>query len=76
MHGKRVVRSQIDGDTDWRGAVIDKDLIIHSAARARAIKDEVVGSLKEYRQDNVNVTINLAREAAEVSLKDIFAQYS
>ena len=36
VHGKRVVRSQIDGDTDWRGALIDKDLIIHTAARARA----------------------------------------
>lgn len=76
MHGKRVVRSQIDDDTDWRGALIDKDLIIHTAARARAIKEEVLGSLKEYRQDNVNAAINLARQAAEVGLKNIFAQYS
>lgn len=55
---------------------IDEDLIIHTAARARAIKDEVLGYLKEYRQDNVNATINLARQAAEVGLKNIFAQYS
>ena len=52
---------------------IDKDLIIHTAAWARAIKDEVLGYLKEYRQDNVNATINLARQAAEVGLKNIFA---
>jgi nucleoside-diphosphate-sugar epimerase len=68
-HGKRVFVDQIDGGTDWRSALIDKDLIIHTAARVHVMKDDVPYSLREYRQINVNGTINLARQAAEAGVK-------
>lgn len=69
LHGKGVVVSQIDGDTDWRSALIDQNLIIHAAARAHVMKHEVSESLKEYRHVNVDGTLNLARQAVVAGVK-------
>lgn len=67
--GKKVFISQIDGDTDWRSALIDQDLIIHTAARAHIMKEEVSDSLKEYRRVNVDGTLNFARQAVTLGVK-------
>jgi len=40
------------------------DCVIHTAARAHIMKDEVSDPLTEYRQVNVDGTVNLARQAA------------
>ena len=67
--GKQVFISQIDGDTNWRSALIDQDLVIHTAARAHVMKEEVSDSLKEYCRVNVDGTLNFARQAAASGVK-------
>jgi len=66
---KRTIICQIDKNTDWRSALIDQDLIIHTAARAHLMKEEVVDPLREYRLVNVDSTLNLANQAAEAGVK-------
>lgn len=45
------------------------DVVIHSAARAHIMKDEVADPLAEYRRVNVDGTLNLARQAAVAGVK-------
>ena len=43
--------------------------IVHSAARAHIMKDEISDPLVEYRRVNVDGTLNLARQAAAAGVK-------
>lgn len=45
------------------------DVLIHAAARAHIMKDEVADPLAEYRRVNVEGTLNLARQAAAAGVK-------
>jgi nucleoside-diphosphate-sugar epimerase len=45
------------------------DVIIHCAARAHIMKDEVADPLAEYRKVNVDGTLNLARQAASAGVR-------
>lgn len=45
------------------------DVLIHAAARAHIMKDEVVDPLAEYRRVNVEGTLNLARQAMAAGVK-------
>jgi nucleoside-diphosphate-sugar epimerase len=55
----------IGPDTQWEKALNEVDTVIHTAARAHIMKDEVPDPLAEYRNVNVEGTLNLARQAAE-----------
>jgi nucleoside-diphosphate-sugar epimerase len=44
-------------------------VVIHTAARAHIMKDEVPDPLAEYRKVNVDGTLNLARQAAEAGVR-------
>ena len=59
----------LDGCTDWSAALINQQVVIHAAARAHIMKDEVVDPLAEYRRVNVDGTLNLARQAASAGVK-------
>ena len=59
----------LDANTDWSDAVTDQQVVIHAAARAHIMKDEVVDPLVEYRQANVDGTLNLARQAAVAGVR-------
>jgi nucleoside-diphosphate-sugar epimerase len=59
----------LDANTDWSDAVTDQQVVIHAAARAHIMKDEVVDPLVEYRQTNVDGTLNLARQAAVAGVR-------
>jgi nucleoside-diphosphate-sugar epimerase len=59
----------ISGETDYTVALIDVDVVIHAAARAHIMKDEVPDSLAEYRRVNVAGSENLARQAAVAGVK-------
>ena len=50
-------------------AVLSQDIVIHAAARAHVLKDEVLNPLVEYRRVNVEGTLNLARLAADSGVK-------
>ncbi|WP_082332089.1 MULTISPECIES: UDP-glucose 4-epimerase family protein [Stutzerimonas stutzeri subgroup] len=46
-----------------------QDVLVHAAARAHIMKDEVADPLAEYRRVNVEGTLNLARQAAAAGVK-------
>jgi len=56
--------SGLYANTDWSTAVANQQVVIHAAARAHIMKDEVSDPLAEYRRINVDGTLNLARQTA------------
>ena len=69
LPGRQVVVAGLDCQTDWISALIGQDVVIHVAARAHILKDEVVDPLSEYRRVNVEGTLKLARQAAEAGIR-------
>ncbi|MEX1214267.1 UDP-glucose 4-epimerase family protein [Saccharospirillum sp.] len=63
-HDNYVVVAELGPGTDWKGALADQQVVIHTAARAHIMKDEVADPLAKYRKVNVEGTLNLARQAA------------
>lgn len=64
-----IVVGDIDGATDFSVALRDTDIVIHCAARAHIMSDDVPDPLAEYRRVNVAGTLNLARQAAISGVK-------
>lgn len=63
------VVGNLDGASVWKQALNGKNVVIHTAARAHIMKDEVSDPLAEYRKVNVEGTLNLARQAAMAGVK-------
>lgn len=61
--------NDISGKTDWSEALANQNVVIHTAARAHIMKDEMADLLAEYRKVNVDGTLNLARKAAKAGIK-------
>ena len=59
----------LDARTDWSTALVSQQVVIHTAARAHIMKDEVADPLAEYRRVNVDGTLNLARQSAAAGVK-------
>ena len=59
----------LDDQTNWQQPLNGRDVVIHTAARAHVMKDEVPDPLAEYRKVNVDGTLNLARQAAEAGVR-------
>lgn len=59
----------LDANTGWSTALTNQQVVIHAAARAHIMKDEVADPLAEYRRVNVDGTLNLARQAAAAGVK-------
>ena len=51
---------------DWSSALHNKQIVIHTAARAHVLKND---KLTEHRRVNVEATLNLARQAALANVK-------
>lgn len=65
-----IVKTQgLDASTDWSSPLANQQVVIHAAARAHIMKDEVPDPLVEYRRVNVEGTLNLARQAAAAGVK-------
>ena len=64
-----VVVGNIDGTRDYSSALIGVNVVVHAAARAHVMRDEVTDSLTEYRKVNVEGTLNLARQAVAAGVK-------
>ena len=56
-------------DTNWRIALDNIDIVIHTAARVHVMSDTVDDPLEEFRNVNTHGTLNLARQAAESGVK-------
>ncbi len=70
MPAAHIVEVQgLDANTDWSTALTNQQVVIHAAARAHIMKDEVADPLAEYRRVNVDGTLNLARQAAAEGVK-------
>jgi len=54
-------------DVDWRPALVDVDIVVHSAARVHVMSEVAVNPLT--RQVNVEATFHLARQAAEAGVR-------
>lgn len=59
----------IDGNTDFSEGLAEVDVVIHAAARAHIMRDEVADPLAEYRKVNVEGTLNLARQAVGAGVR-------
>ncbi len=64
-----VLVSELDGVADWSQALQCVDVVIHAAARAHIMREEVLDPLVEYRRVNVEGTLNLARQAAAAGVR-------
>lgn len=60
---------ELSVDTDWQQAIAGQQVVIHAAARAHIIKDEVADPLAEYCRVNVEGTLHLASQAAAAGVK-------
>jgi len=63
------VVGNLNAYTDWAEALANEQVVIHTAARAHIMKDEVPDPLAEYRKVNLEGTLNLARQAAQAGVK-------
>ncbi len=64
-----IVVGEIGGDTDWRDALRDVDVVIHLAARVHVMKDTAADPLAEFLKVNLSGTENLARQAVQAGVK-------
>ena len=69
LPGRQVVVPGLDSQTDWVSVLNGQDAVIHVAARAHVLKDEVVDPPSEYRRVNLEGTLKLARQAAEAGIR-------
>jgi nucleoside-diphosphate-sugar epimerase len=67
--GREVVIKGLDASSDWSAILKNQNAVIHAAARAHIMKEEVTDPLAEYRRVNVDGTLNLARYAVEAGVK-------
>jgi len=59
----------LDGEADWAQVLQGVDVVIHAAARAHVMREEVLDPLTEYRRVNVQGTSNLACQAAAAGVR-------
>ncbi|OBA00459.1 UDP-glucose 4-epimerase family protein [Halomonas sp. G11] len=68
-YGHEVLVDGLHADTDWSSALSGQpEVVIHAAARAHVMKDEVPDPLAEYRKVNVEGTLHLALQAAKAGV--------
>lgn len=63
------VVGNLDDESNWESALESVDVVVHCAARAHIMKDELPDPLIEYRRVNVEGTLNLARQAVKAGVK-------
>lgn len=69
LSSQSFVVGNIDGETNYSTAIAGVNVVIHAAARAHIMRDEVADPLAEYRRVNVDGTMNLARQALAAGVK-------
>lgn len=55
--------------TDWRAALQDVDVVIHSAARVHVMSETATDPLAEFRKVNVDGTLALARQSVAAGVQ-------
>jgi nucleoside-diphosphate-sugar epimerase len=65
LHSGAFVVGEINGQTDWRGALRGVDRVVHLAARAHVVRDSSIDPLADFRRVNVEGAAKLAQQAAD-----------
>lgn len=63
------VVAHLQADTDWAASLKGVTEVIHLAARVHVMDEQTVDPLGAYRQVNVAITLNLARQAATAGVR-------
>ena len=61
--------ASLDADTDWRQALQDCDVVVHTAGRAHVLREQLDDPLSELRQVIVEGTLALAKQALAVGVR-------
>jgi UDP-glucose 4-epimerase len=61
--------SDLSVSVDWRPALAGCDVVIHLAARVHMMREQLADPLSVYRAVNVDATMRLARQAAELGTR-------
>lgn len=64
-----VSMGDMDESTDWSCVVKQIDCVVHLAARVHLMNDTAQNPLAEFRRFNVDLTLNLARQAASAGVR-------
>lgn len=64
-----VIIPDISATTNWEPYLKNITVVIHLAGRAHIMKDTALSPLAEFRKVNVDLTLNLARQAAAIGVK-------
>lgn len=67
--GLEVFKASLKPDQNWKNVLVGVLSVIHCAARVHVMKDQSSDPLTEFRQVNVEGTLNLARQAAAANVK-------
>ncbi|MBN2641603.1 MAG: sugar transferase [Victivallales bacterium] len=59
----------LEPTTAWNAALKGIDVVVHTAARVHAMREEAANPLSEFRRVNVDGTLNLARQAVAAGVK-------
>ena len=68
----RIEQVRVDSlgrDTDWSGALVGLDAVVHAAARVHVMRETSADPLAEFRRVNVSGTLALARQAAAAGVR-------
>lgn len=64
-----VIVGEINSQTDWGQALNDVNTVVHLAARAHVLKEEFADPLEAFREVNLQGTLKLARQCAELKVR-------
>lgn len=64
-----VLIGDLGASTDWSLALLDVEVVIHTAARVHVMDDSATDPLIEYRKVNFEGTLKLARQAVQAGVK-------
>ncbi|WP_083925125.1 SDR family oxidoreductase [Thioalkalivibrio sp. ALJ15] len=63
------VTPSLEPEADWSGALQGVEAVVHAAARVHVMDEDAADPLAEYRRDNVEGTLALARQAAQAGVR-------
>lgn len=64
-----VMMGPINATTDWSGALLGVDAVLHLAARVHVMRERALDPLAEFRAVNTAGSLNLAEQAAQAGVK-------
>ena len=60
---------ELSATSDWREALVGRNVVVHTAARAHVLKEAELDPLAVFRAVNTAGTLNLARQAADAGVR-------